>query len=311
MKRSLLVAVTMLTLMAMALPAKAAAYPPVIDLPDGFRPEGIAVGPGHTFYAGSLGDGTIVAGDFRTGDNEALVPGQEGWMAVGMSFDARSGNLFVAGGLNGVGRVFDTQSGDLLAEYPMADSGPAAFINDVIVTRTAAYFTDSFAPVLYRVPLDPNGRLPNAAAVEAVPLSGDWVQIPGPFVFNANGIDATPNGKSLIVVSSAGAAVYRVDPDTGEASEIDLGGMALPNGDGLVLNGRTLYVVQNQTNQIGVISLAPDLGSGDVGTPITHPEFDIPTTAARFGSSLYVVNARFGTPPTSSTSYTVVEVGLP
>jgi len=34
-----------------------------------------------------------------------------------------------------------------------------------------------------------------------------------------------------------------VDPDTGEASAIDLGGDAVPNGDGLLLRGHTLYVV--------------------------------------------------------------------
>ena len=75
-----------------------------------------------------------------------------------------------------------------------------------------------------------------------------------------------------------------------------------------MLRGKTLYVVQNRLNQIGVISLSPDLSSGTVGVPITDPGFDVPTTAAMFGDSLYVVNARFGTPPTPDTEYNIVEV---
>jgi hypothetical protein len=191
----------------------------------------------------------------------------------------------------------------------MFSGGPFGdFINDVVVTREAAYFTNSFAPVFYRVPLGPAGALPDSSQVETVPLSGDWAQVPGFFVFNANGIEAAPNGGRLIVVGSAAAAVYTVDPATGVAVQIDLGGASLPNGDGLVLAGNTLYVVQNQLNQIGVVSLSPDLSAGTVGVPITDPAFDIPTTAARFGDSLYAVNARFGTPPTPATGYTIVEV---
>ena len=37
-----------------------------IDLPNGFRPEGIATGPRHTAYLGSLADGDIYALDLRT-----------------------------------------------------------------------------------------------------------------------------------------------------------------------------------------------------------------------------------------------------
>ena len=181
------------------------------------------------------------------------------------------------------------------------------FINDVIVTRTAAYFTNSFAPYISRVPLGAGGVLPDPALVQAIELTGDWAQVPGPFVFNANGIEATPNGKDLIVVNSTAQAVYRVDPESGIATQIDLAGEAVPNGDGLVLLGQTLYVVQNQVNQIGVISLSSDLRSGDLGEPITNPLFNIPTTAAVFGDSLYVVNAKFGSPP-ATTDYEIIKV---
>ncbi len=306
MKR--VVVLSLVLLAVTALPAAAqSVYPELIQLPTAFQPEGVAVGSEHTFYAGSLANGSIVAGDLRTGEIRELVAGEEGRMAVGMSFDPRSGHLFVAGGLNAVGRVYDTGTGALVAEYPMTSGGQFGdFINDVIVTRTAAYFTNSFAPELYRVPLGPAGS-PASATVETIALTGEWTQIPGFFVFNANGIEAAPDGTTLLVVNSAGATVYTVDPATGVAARVDLGGESVPNGDGLVLAGKTLYVVQNQLNQIGVVSLSPDWSSGVVGEPITSPHFVVPTTAAAFGSSLYAVNAKFGTPP-AGTDYEVVRV---
>lgn len=294
-------------LIAVAAPAAAGpAYPDVIQLPTAFESEGITIGSQHTFYAGSLADGTVVAGDLRTGEVEELVAGAAGQIAVGMSYDERSGYLFVAGGLFAEGRVYDTRTGELVATYAMASGGGFGdFINDVIVTRDAAYFTNSFAAEIYRVPLGAGGRLSSATA-EAIPLSGDWTQVPGPFAFNANGIEATNNGKTLIIVSSAAQALYTVDPQTGEAGQIDLGG-PLPAGDGLVLSGTTLYVVQNFLNQVGVVQLSPHLDSGAVGEPITNDAFNIPTTAGLFGNSLYVVNAKFGTPP-AGTPYEVVRV---
>ena len=88
----------------------------------------------------------------------------------------------------------------------------------------------------------------------------------------------------------------------------------MPNGDGLVLAGRTLYVVQNFLNQIGVVTLNPSLSSGVVSDgPLTSPEFRIPTTAAKFGSTMYAVNARFGdfTPGLPSPDLEFTVVGLP
>jgi len=305
MRRALVLLASLALLASLSVvTAQAETFPDVVPLPDAWQPEGVAVGRGSTYYAGSLANGAIYSGDLRTGDGGVLVPGQPGRVAVGLSFDARSGYLFVAGGLNAAGRVYDTATGAMLAELAMASGAPADFINDVIVTREAAYFTNSFAAFLYRVPLGPRGRLPDPAVAEAIPLTGDWVQNPG---FNANGIEATPDGKTLIVVNSGAQAVFAVDPETGAATRIDLGGAMVPNGDGLALLGTTLYVVQNRLNQIAVIELAPDLLSGMVSRTITSADFDVPTTVAVLGSSLYAVNAKFGTPPTG-TPYEIVRV---
>ncbi|MCL7455244.1 MAG: superoxide dismutase, partial [Anaerolineae bacterium] len=178
------------------------------------------------------------------------------------------------------------------------------FINDVVVTQDAAYFTNSFDDVLYRLPLAPNGALPDASAVEEIDLPDEFAE-PG---FNANGIEATDNGKLLVLVHSGLGALYRFDTESGEMTQIDLGGEALPNGDGLLLHGMTLYVVQNRSNQIAVVELEPDLLSGEVAGTLSDEDFDVPTTVTEFGNRLYAVNARFGTPDPDLAEYDVVKL---
>jgi sugar lactone lactonase YvrE len=257
----------------------------------------------------------VYGGDLRTGEGETVVPPQVGRIAVGLAVDTRSNAIFVAGGgpflgpIPGSAYVYDAETGAELAEYSLNGS----FVNDVEVTRDAAYFTDSGRQVLYRVPLGPRGELPDPSDVQEIPLGPGFDFDESAFP-NANGIVATPDGKSLIVVNTAFGTLYKVDPLTGEATKIDLGGDSVPNGDGLVLVGKTLYVVQNQINQIAVVTLDPSLTSGVVsGEPLTSPDFIIPTTAAKFGSTIYAVNARFGefTPGEPSPNLEFTVVGLP
>ncbi|HEU5099732.1 MAG TPA: hypothetical protein VFU22_11965 [Roseiflexaceae bacterium] len=281
----------------------AAAYPDLIALPNGWQPEGVATGRGAVVYSGSLANGAIYAADLRTGEGEIIVPGQTGRVAVGLSFDARTNYIFVAGGPTGKAYVYDANTGQLVQEYTL--TAPGTFVNDVIVTRDAAYFTDSFQAVYYRIPLGPGGRLAAPSAVATIPLTGEYQQVPG---FNTNGIEATLNGKDLIIVNSSSGVLYRVEPLSGQATLIDLGGASVSAGDGLLLRGRTLYVVRNQLNQIAVVELAPDLDSAVVVGAITNQNFDVPTTIAEFGNALYAVNARFGTPATPDTTYSIVRV---
>ena len=126
--------------------------------------------------------------------------------------------------------------------------------------------------------------------------------------FNANGIAETPNRKALLVVNSATGLLYRVDPETGQATEVDLGGNSLPNGDGLLVRGRTLYVVQNQDNQVAVFKLNAAGTTGQLVDTLTNDDFDTPTTVAAFGNSLYLPNARFNTPPTPDTPYWITRI---
>jgi sugar lactone lactonase YvrE len=306
LRRSLLT--LLLIVLSVTMIAADKTFPEVISLPNGFRPEGIAIGKGSTFYVGSIPTGAVYSGDLRTGEGHILVPPQEGRAAIGLKYDERTGLLFVAGGPTGFAYVYDGQTGAGVAAISLTPPSPDTFINDVVVTNDAAYFTSSRQQVLYRVRLEHNGHLPTPAVAEPLPLSGDYVFTPGQF--NANGITATPNGKTLIIVNSVDGVLYNVDPNTGAATRIDLGGDAVPNGDGILLQGNTLYVVQNQLNQIAVIELNHDLTSGTIVETITNPSFDVPTTIARFGNALYAVNARFSTPPTPDTTYNVIRVPI-
>ena len=277
-------------------------FPTLIDLPNGWLPEGIDTGRGPILYSGSRANGGVYAVDLRTGEGAIVVPPQTGRVAVGVAVDERNNYIFVAGGATGNGFVYDATTGESVAAYTLTPGAPT-FINDVVVTTDAAYFTESNRPVVYRVPLGPGGSLPTQAAVEALPLTGEWQQVAG---FNANGIEATPNGGALIIVNSASGVLYEVDPATGFALAIDVGGASLTMGDGMLLHGNTLYVVRNRLNEIVVIDLAADLSTGTVVDVITNPSFDTPTTMATFGNRLYAVNARFTTPPTPTTPYQVV-----
>ena len=143
-------------------------------------------------------------------------------------------------------------------------------------------------------------RVLDLGDASTLPLTGDFVQTGT--VTNLNGIDTTANGMTLVVVQSTGF-LFTVDPLTGVTQRIDLNGETVSNGDGLLLQGRTLYVVRNQLNLVAVIVLSPDLSSGVVTDGITNDDFDVPTTIDRLGNLLYVVNARFSTPPTPDTAY--------
>ncbi|MGR0219153.1 SMP-30/gluconolactonase/LRE family protein [Agromyces sp. ZXT2-6] len=289
---------------ASAAPAPASAaggFQETIPLPDGFQPEGIAIDARGTAYFGSLADGDIYAADVRSGEGELIAEGP-GSPSVGLAVDQR-GRLFVAGGPAGDARVIDTRTGEVLASYQLS-AGPT-FINDVIVTRDAAWFTDSQQAQLYKLPLGPAGTLPAQDEVAALPFTGDFQLVPG---FNANGIEVTPDGKGLLVIQSATATLFRVDPQSGVATAVDLGGVPLTNGDGLLVEGRTLYVVQNRLNLVGVVQLAADGFSGEYVDQLTNPAFDVPTTVASYGNGLYLPNARFGTPPTPDTEYSANRV---
>lgn len=146
--------------------------------------------------------------------------------------------------------------------------------------------------------------------VATIPITGAFQYDDDPATNEANGIVALPWKNQLLVVQSRTGKLFRVDGSTGVSVEVPITGGPLTNGDGLLLIGRALFVVQNRLNQIAVVKLGRDYASGEVTQTITSPLFRVPTTlaASRFG--IYTVNARFGTPATPTTDYDVVRVPL-
>ncbi|SDM55562.1 SMP-30/Gluconolaconase/LRE-like region-containing protein [Lentzea albidocapillata subsp. violacea] len=292
----LLAAVLGVTLIAAA-PATADGsrhFPTEFSLPNGWQPEGIAIS-GTTAYFGSRADGSIYAADLRTGKGKVLAKGP-GTPSLGMKVDDRK-RLWVAGGVGGDARVYDTRSGKLLATFQFATAD--TFVNDVVLTEKSAWFTDSRKAVLYEVPL-------NLKPHRTLALTGDLVVTPG--AVNLNGI-VTGLGGGLIVVQSNTGKLFRIDPRSGKSTEINLNGQTLTNGDGLLREGRQLYVVQNRLNKVARYTLSRD--GATLAAERTDARFDVPTTVAAFGKRLYLPNARFSTPPTPETTYTVVAVERP
>ena len=278
--------------------------PSQVALPDGFQPEGIATDRRGQAYLGSRADGDIYRVDLRNGKGKVIAQGP-GTPSLGLKIDQRD-RLFVAGGTGGDARVLDGRSGKTLASYRLVDTD--AFINDVLLTRRAAYLTDSASAQLFVLPLGRHGELPRQRDVRRIELGGEWEQGADT---SANGITNTPDGSALLVVNSSNGTLYRVDPRSGTATEVDLGGYAVTNGDGLLREGSTLYVVQNQLNKIAVIDLNAAGTRGSLKKTLTSKAFDVPTTVARFGDGLYLPNARFSTPATPDTTYTVNRVRVP
>jgi sugar lactone lactonase YvrE len=279
-------------------------FPDRIELPDNFQPEGITVGPRQQAYLGSRLDGDILRADLRTGRTTTISQGP-GSASVGLKIDQR-GRLFVAGGPAGTLRVVDARTGTLLRTYQLATG--ESFMNDVLIAGDTVWVTDSRRATLFRLDLGRRGELPRRAT--AVSLTGDWVQAPSG-TNAANGISDTPDRSALLVVNSFDGGLYRVDPRSGAARKVDLGGTVLTNGDGLLRDGRTLYAVQNRLNQVAVVQLSKDGRSGRLQRTITDDDFDVPTTVARLGRSLYLPNARFSTTPTPTTEYWITRVAAP
>jgi sugar lactone lactonase YvrE len=268
----------------------------VIVLPGARSAESVATGKGSTFYAGELFSGDIFKGDLRTGTVERFIHAPAGRLALGIKADVRHGLLFVAGGFTGQAYVYDLETGADLATFQLG-----AFINDVVVTEGAAWFTDSALPHLYRIPVHPGG------SVRTLTVTGPAADLSGTGgTPNLNGIAIAPDGKTLIVSHSSLGGLFTVNPRTGASALID--GLPVPFVDGILFAGGRLYAAQIFLNQIAEIDLSRDLSRGTVERTITSPLFESPTSVARHGDRLAVVNSKIDTgfPPTAATYEVVV-----
>src|SRR4029450_2134050 len=167
-------------------------------------------------------------------------------------------------------------------------------------------FTDSRAAQLYALPLGRHGRLPGQDEVRTLALKGDFQLQEGN---NPNGTVAAKDGRVLLAVQTNTGKLFRINPRPGVTREVDLGGATLANGDGMLLAGRMLFVVQNRDNKIAVVVLSRSLDRGRLVAERTDPEFDVPTTIAFQAGRLYAVNARFGSTAPQPAPYDIIKVG--
>lgn len=275
----------------------------VSDQP-GVMPEGIDVRPDGTMYVTGNGNGDVYRGHVTSDRMTRFASGAEVGRssAAGVHTD-RSGRVFVAGiaALDVYG-----SDGRLIAHRP-ASAGPVGepFLNDLAITRDAVYVTDSTNPVVWRASLRDGEIGPLERWFDARPVVPG---MPAQYFF-LNGIDATPDGDTLLVSSQGLEALIRVEVAGQDASLVDLGSHSF-GPDGFVLRGNTVYAVLNYAAPHGqgvyVARLNADLSAGQVVERVIDPGFDSPTTLALFDERVYVVNSQLdhapGTPPYTVTS---------
>ena len=296
-------------------------WPEAISIPTGFEAEGIELGKGHEFFVGGFSfssvfgppffgvdfemsefAGAIYKGNLRTGEGAILVE-PTGKPLSGLSYDPRTDYLYAATGFvdlvtgsftdQGV-IVYDASSGDVITEITF---GNGIVINDCLVTRTGVYCTDSANADLYKVVLEKGGRLPSTPVFEVIPMPGFEMNTDG-LGFNANGLVGNFDGRQLVIVNISTGVLYLVDTESGEASPLEIEGaeQLFVDGDGLYLDGRTLYILQNFQDKIAVVQLSGDLSGGEFIRNIRGEgdnQLNTATTIIGFRDSLYAINTDF------------------
>jgi Cu-Zn family superoxide dismutase len=238
-------------------------------------PEGIDT-RGKTFYVSSTTDGTIFRGTTKRQAAEVFLPGGADGRTTAVGVEEHRGRLYVAGGATGTLWIYDVKTKALAGRH---ETGPGGFLNDVAVERDGdAVVTDSQRPFFLVVSPDGTTR---QVAYDQGDASG----------FNANGIVALGRNRVLFVDSNDGT-LNVLDTDTGEQRTIAMDD-EVTNGDGLVLKGRTLYVVRNQQELIAKVKLRRNLRSARLVSQTTSPLLQFPTTAALAQGRLLVVNSQF------------------
>lgn len=271
----------------------------VFDLPDTVVfPEGIAVDKSSgRLYVGNTVDGAVhrsVSDDPGDGFEVFIPADDERDQLVGMK--VRDGLLFAAGRRNATLHVHDVETGDEVATLTTPDA-ERTLLNDISFDADHAYVTDSFRPVVFRVPLD---QLDSASELEpwldltTTPLAYDDG-------FNLNGITASDDGTVLLTVQSNTGTLWRIDIATQQVTEIELDGGDLATGDGLLLDDTTLYAVTNSPDALVRIELDDELTTGAVTDTLDDDSLDLPTTVAEANGSLYVVNSQLDDSPGEQT----------
>ncbi|NHA68866.1 hypothetical protein [Phycicoccus flavus] len=303
-----LAAVGAVALPESALARRAPRAPETVPLPDGIRPEGITSGPGTRYYVGSLADGRIVTGDLLAATSMLLLPGAEGRQLRGLFWDGRSNLVWAAGNVGAEAHVWAVDGSTGAVRYDVVVPG-GGFLNDLVVTDTTVWVTDSRVDRLTAIAVGPDG-MPTGAAPTYLPLTGEWPGYDGSNLA-ANGIRELSDGMLLLDHSSAGG-LWAVDPGTGVTAAVPVsGGPGITGGDGIELDGNTAYVVRGSgQNEVSVLRLT---ATADGWTArwrgrAEDETLDVPSTATLAGGWLWAVNARFGVADPGSASYWITRL---
>ncbi|MFH8756137.1 hypothetical protein [Streptomyces atroolivaceus] len=166
-------------------------WPDLLNLPNGFHPAGIGICPGLYAYFGSLLGGAVHRTSQRTGEGKVINPGLgEGYYAVGLQVDEQQ-RVFVASGWGRLITVMGGITGKVVGTYEVGNAD--TFVDHVVLTPRAAWFTDSFNGQLFGLPLGPRRALLARDEVVTLRLGGEWTQGPSDGL-TATGIAATPDG---------------------------------------------------------------------------------------------------------------------
>lgn len=178
--------------------------------------------------------------------------------------------------------VYDLASGTSVARYDLAKLYPNSdhFANDIAFdAKGNAYVTDSFAPVIYKIPADTT----QPSAIYSPLFAGGSG-------FNLNGIVYHPDNY-LIVVKSNDGSLFKIDLN-GAPLPKQIVGPSLPNGDGMVFYNNDLYVVNNRNR----VSRLRSTDSWNTFTIVETDStgYDQATTNVEAGGRIYTLNARIG-----------------
>lgn len=243
-------------------------------------PEGVAYDAARgVLYTGSAATGNIYAINANTGATSLFSEGgaKGRSTALGLKVDAQ-GRVWVAGGATGAINIL-SKDGAPVATL-MTPPSPNPYLNDLIPTPDGSvYVTDSTRPVIWRV---------KDMQVEPwLNLAGTPIKY-GPGI-NLNGIVASPDGKYLLSIQLNTGELWRIDTGTKAIKKV-MGG--LKNGDGLLLDGQTLYVARNADGVVSKVSLGADYGSGTLVMEEPLNGLRFPTTLVKVGGDVVVTQGQ-------------------
>ncbi|AUD04828.1 gluconolaconase [Spirosoma pollinicola] len=257
-------------------------------------PEGITYSPVlNKFLVSSITQGKVGTVDEQGRYADLITNDQQLISSIGMK--VRGNQLYVCNGDQGVSTkslaqtalktaglfVYDLVSGQNLRRVDLAALLPNVnhFANDITFDDQGnAYVTDSFAPVIYKVPADTT----KPTILVNSPLFN------GAQGFNLNGI-VYHSDKFLIVVKSNEGKLFKVDlANANKISEIT--GVTLLNGDGMLLYNNDLYVVNNRKRVSQVRSTDGWKTAAIVKTDSVG--YDQATTNVLVNNAIYSLNAR-------------------